>query len=205
MNDPISPAFQWLTDTAYNTYSQFGEDGVLQAIFSVIRAENEWCFECGAADGLFFSNTRRLIEQGWKAVLVEADESAFARLHRNSSGYGERIKFFNAKVCDGLRLETVLHRAGAPLDIDLVVIDVDGQDYFLWNSMFQYRPRVVVIEFDPNADDDFIPQLGGEGQAGERAIHALGAGKYYTPVYRSATNIIFVRQQLDRLLMNHKS
>ena len=196
----IAAEFQWIEDVAYNTYSQFGEDGVLKAIFRVIGALNEWCMECGAADGLFFSNTRRLIENGWHAVLIEADRATFARLHQNCAGFGERVQCFQVQVDHDHRLETILRRVNAPLDIDLVVIDVDGQDYYLWNALHRYRPRVVVIEYDQNVDQDFIPPLGGAGQAGERAIYSLGVGKYYTPVYRSKTNLIFVQRPLDRLL-----
>ena len=197
---PMTPdsEFAWLEDMAFNDYSQFGEDGVLQAIFSVIGATNEWCFECGAADGLFFSNTLRLLEQGWRGVLVEADAAAFKRLVENNAN--DRIVCFNHRLDASHRIDAILHRAGAPLDIDLVVIDVDGQDYYLFNAMLQYRPRVVMIEFDQHADEDFIPILGGEGQAGSRAIEKLVNGKFYQLVHATATNGIFVHQILARLL-----
>jgi hypothetical protein len=192
------PHFAWLENMAFNDYSQFGEDGVLQAIFSVIHPANEWCFECGAADGLFFSNTRRLIEHGWRGVLVEADPQAFSRLVQNNAN--DLITCCNHLVGDSHRIDGILHGAGAPLDIDLVVIDVDGQDYYLWNSILQYRPRVVMIEFDHNADADFIPTLGGKGQAGSMAIRKLGAGKFYELVHANKCNGIFVQRPLARLL-----
>lgn len=198
-----SPAeFTWLGDHVRNVYSQFGEDGVIDAIFKVIGAENRWCMECGASDGLFFSNTRRLLDAGWTAVLIEADRSAFDRLRRNSQAFGDRAKLLLAQIDSDHRLETALERAGAPADIDLAVIDVDGQDYFVWNSLLRYRPRVVMIEFDPYAPDGgyFIPQLGGAGQAGELAIVSLGVGKFYEPVFQSDRNIIFVKQSLSPLL-----
>lgn len=196
----MSAQFEWLFDVAYNAYSQGGEDGVLQAIFSVIRPENEWCLECGAADGIFFSNTRRLIENGWRGILIEAEEATFNRLCANNEGFGERVTCVLGKIGDTHRLDGVLHRCGAPTDIDLVVIDVDGQDYHLFNSLFRYRPRVVVVEYDFNADPDFIPAINADGQAGEEAIRNLGCGKLYTEVYRSLTNLIFVRQTLAHLL-----
>lgn len=192
--------FDWLEDCAMNVYSQWGEDGVLQAIFATIGTQNKWCMECGASDGLFFSNTRHLIEQGWNAVLVEGDRSKFQRLHANSEGFGERVKCVPVQVDNENRLEGILKQCGAPIDIDLAVIDVDGQDYFLFNSLLRYRPRVVVCEFDFAADFDFIPPLRGQGQAGARAIQALGVGKFYWPVYRSETNFIFVKQPLEKVL-----
>jgi hypothetical protein len=196
----IDRKFAWLADMAFNDYSQFGEDGVLQAIFSAIGPANEWCFECGAADGLFFSNTRRLIESGWRGVLVEADGSAFERLVENTERFGDHVACINRLIDASHRIDGILYSAGAPLDIDLAVIDVDGQDYYLFNSILQYRPRVVMIEFDQNADEDFIPTLGGPGQAGSRAISKLANGKFYDLVFANRINLIFVQKHLAHLI-----
>lgn len=195
----IPPGYAWLETVAFNSYSQDGEDGVLQAIFSLISPANKWCLECGAADGLFFSNTRRLIEEGWKAILIEADPAQHARLVENSEAEG--VHCVNATINAACRLETILDRYAAPRDIDLLVLDIDGQEYYAFNALRKYQPRVVLIEFDHNVHEDFIPTLGGPGQAGQRAIARLGAGKFYTAVYRNFCNMILVRQPLDRLLV----
>lgn len=182
-----------LTAFARNDYSQFGEDGVLESIFQRIGTSNKWCLECGAADGLFFSNTRRLIELGWTGVLVEADAARCARLTKNSEPYSTHC--FNVKIGPEHRLDDILASAGAPSDIDLAVIDVDGQDFHVFNAMLRHKPRVVVIEYC-QGDPEFIPTLGGEGQAGLRAITALCAGRDYVSVWRSYSNLICVIQEL---------
>ena len=200
MNIQIDRRFQWIAQHAFNDYSQFGEDGILQAVFSELDPASRWCFECGAADGLFFSNTRRLIESGWHGVLVEADEAAFGRLVENNAPFADRVRLFNCLIDNTNRIDDILQAAGAPADIDLAVIDVDGQDYYLFNSILRYRPRVVMVEFDGNADPDFIPTLGGPGQAGSMAMRKLAAGKYYELVYANRCNLIFVPQRLAHLL-----
>jgi hypothetical protein len=185
-----------LTDHALNVYSQWGEDGVLAEIFDRIGAENKWCFECGAADGLFFSNTRALIDAGWTGVLVEADSGRYERLVKNCEGLSAHC--INASVGQD-RIDDLLASKGAPPEIDLVSIDVDGQDFYIWNALLRHRPNVVVIEYG-DEDPDFIPRLGGEGQAGLGAITRLGIGKNYFPVWRSQTNLVFVRQGLEEKL-----
>ena len=192
---------EWLSEAASNTYSQFGEDGIIDAIFRTIGVANQVCFECGAADGIFFSNSRRLIESGWSAVLVEADQEQFARLTANCDGFGERVVCVRASVGVDLGLEEILDKVDAPQDIDLVVIDVDGQDYHLFNSILRYCPRVVVVEYDPLADEDFIPGIGADGQAGLRAVRKLAAGKYYVEVCRTRTNLIFVRHPIEKAFL----
>lgn len=202
-----SEQFAWLKDKACNKYSQFGEDGILAAIFDRIGTENRWVMECGAADGLFFSNSRKLIEQEWSAVLIEGDREQYAKLsnlypipHRE----GQTIATLCAKITPNgrssfdqvLSLWSTASDWTVPEDLDLAVIDVDGADYWLFNSLLKYRPRVVMVEYDPAADPDFIPPMGGEGQAGLQAIIKLGIGKYYWPVVVTSTNVIFVQQEL---------
>lgn len=194
-------SYEWLRQRKRNDYSQGGEDGILQAIFEVIGTANQWCLECGAADGLLFSNTRRLIERGWNSIQVEADPGTFARLVDNSVGL-PRVQCANVRLDNDHRLDAILEAAKAPLDLDLMVIDIDGQDFHAWNALLKYQPRVVLIEFDPNVDDEFVPTIGGEGQAGRMAIHRLANGKLYTPVYQNLFNTIAVRQPLDRLLIS---
>lgn len=192
--------YGWLRQYARNRYSQFGEDGVVDVIFKVIGTEGRWCFECGAADGLFFSNTRALIEFGWNGVLVEANDADYSRLVVNSANAGGQCACFHARLDSEIGIDDILERAGAPKIIDLASIDVDGQDYYLFNAMLRYQARVVAIEHDPNVDDDYLPRLSGQGQAGIGVITRLMWGKSYSEVFRTLTNSVWVKRPLDRLL-----
>jgi 2-O-methyltransferase len=189
------------TITPFNEYSQFGEDGIIEAVFNKIGTVNRWVLECGAADGVFFSNSRRLIQAGWDALLIEADSKQFEKLGQRYLG-NPHVTCFNYRVAPtgAYSLDALLSRTEAPVQLDLAVIDVDGQDYWLWNSLLKYQPRVVVIEFDPNTDPDFIPDIGGSGLAGRDAILRLAYGKLYTPVCRTWCNWVFVRSDLAGLL-----
>lgn len=193
--------FLWLGEHRANVYSQFGEDGILAAIFEKIGAENRFCCECGAADGVFFSNTRALIEADWRSLQIEADSRQFEKLvdlysdYRSVGCYRERV---DAKTNT---LDKLLHEARAPIGLDLLVIDVDGQDYWLFNSLVKHSPRVVMVEYDPAAEKDFAPPQEGLGQAGLFAVIRLGIGKYYFPVAITSTNVIFVKQELCALLV----
>src|SRR5690242_13521658 len=61
--------------------SQFGEDGIVEKIFSLIPGQDRWAVEFGAWDGQFCSNTLNLIKNhGWSAVLIEANRKKFKEL-----------------------------------------------------------------------------------------------------------------------------
>ena len=128
---------------------------------------NKWVLECGASDGVFFSNSRKLIEEGWFGVLVEADPAQFEKLTAlyASTLEAERVQLFQHRVSSSEPggLDVILSAANAPRSLDLAIIDVDGQDYWLFNSLLKHRPQVVMVEYDPNAPVDFVPPINGEG------------------------------------------
>lgn len=191
---------RWPDKHAANLHSQFGEDGILSAVFDKIGMTNRYCVDVGAADGFLFSNVRQFVEQGWSALLIESDEERFAQLAKNAEGqFGDgKIQCFNYKVeVNGYySLDNLLEKAGAPVEFDLLSIDVDGQDYYIWNSLLHYKPRVVVIEYNPEAEPMYIPPLGGKGQAGWNAVSYVAAARGYLCICRTQTNLICVRRDI---------
>ena len=185
---PIHVTFcvPWLLNKAANTYTQFGEDGLIAACLERIGETNRQCFEVGAADGLFFSNTLRLREQGWSAVLIESDQKQFAKLDRD---YGRSAICIHANATD---LDNQIPKQFSRTP-DLGVIDIDGQDYWLWHDMVDIRPRVMLVEIFPPHDAEPIPKRGAlAGQTGLDAIKALGIDKGYTLVATTLCNAIFI-------------
>ena len=126
----LEPSAAWLDGRQRDDYSQFGEDGLIEAVFEKIGTTNQWCFEVGAADGLFFSNTKRLRDAGWRAVLVEGDPLQADKCR--SSYESSRVHVVSQKIKHD-SLDHILAGVGAPIRMDFGVIDIDGQDY--WASM----------------------------------------------------------------------
>lgn len=192
----LDESAKWLDGLQRNDFSQFGEDGLIQAVLERIGETNRWCFEVGAADGEFYSNTKRLRQAGWRAVLIEADDAHYAKLaskrEPGTFAIQERIKRDS--------LDRILAMVNAPKDIDLGIIDIDGQDYWAWLGMEKYKPRVMLVEYmylnDNFTDPWFVPPENGEGQAGLEAICELGHRKGYTPIASTYCNVLFARNDV---------
>jgi len=178
-----------------NVYSQNGEDGIIEAIFERIGINNKWCLEVGASDGILFSNTRQFVEKGWNAILIESEKLAYDRLVENCKDYPNAIPVF-AEIGINCTLDSILKKYGAPKDLDLMVIDIDGQDYHVVNAMLEYEPRILVVEYAPLAETEFIPPLGGKGQAGRAAITRLGCSKGYRSQIDTKVNLIMMHYTL---------
>ena len=150
--DKRNPESVKLNQYERNVYSQAGEDGIIEAIFDVIGTKNRWCVEFGAWDGVHFSNTCRLIrEEGWSAVLIEGDEDRCSEIRANHPDEDRVYPMHRWVGFDAGKdpIDDILKETPIPQDFDLISIDIDGIDWHVWNSIVDYRPRVVVIEFNP--------------------------------------------------------
>jgi hypothetical protein len=151
-----------LMDFSRNEFSQFGEDGILEKIFEIVPNQNKTCIEFGAWDGKKYSNTHYLIAtKQWTGVLIEANSKRFVDL-QNTYKNNERVHMINSYVdFEGKdSLDNLLKQTAIAQDFDLLSIDIDGNDYHIWDSVVCYKPKVVVIEFNPTIpnDIDFIQE-----------------------------------------------
>jgi hypothetical protein len=188
-----------------NVQSQFGEDGILEKIFDIIGTSNKWCVELGALNGTHDSNAWQLIKnEGWSGVLIEADKTYFEKLEKEYTGI-ERAVCVNAFVSfEGAdSLDALLAKTAIPKDFDLFSLDVDGNEYHLWDSLVIYQPRVMMVEFNAS-----IPHHISFSQPRDmkvfqgsslRAFVELGKKKGYELVAANETNAFFVRADLFQL------
>lgn len=197
--ESLAPLTKRIDDT-----SQFGESTLVAAILDRIGERMPWCFECGASEPEYASNTKLFRERQWQSVLIEKDPLK-AQLLRSRAGPWAIIIEQEVVIenCTPERritgLDAVLAevrcpwcRSRFPYHADFGVIDVDGQDWHLWKRMTVYSPRIMVVECWPGDDAAPPPELGGKGQAGENAIVELGREKGYKPICRTTCNVIFI-------------
>ena len=181
-----------LTPNESRVYSQGGEDGVLQTIYDAIGTTGKNFVEFGAWDGKHLSNTANLrLHYGWTGLLMEGSDR----------GDGELVKreFISAE-----NVEALFDKYGVPQTFDLLSIDIDGNDYWVWNAIERYTPRVVVVEYNilftrdaattmAYAADHVWDKTSYHG-ASLAAFQKLGTRKGYTLVHTDswAPNALFV-------------
>lgn len=201
--DRRKPGSCFLQEFRRNINSQFGEDGIIEKIFEIVPPANRWAVEFGAWDGLHLSNTCHLVRDlGWNGVMIEGSAEKFAELTENF-GHLDDAHLVHALV--GFErgknsLDDVLATTACPRDVDLVSIDIDGSDHHVWRSMVRYRPRVVVIEFNPSVPNDVIfvqdRDMDIHQGASLAAMVELGKQKKYELVATTNCNAFFVREEL---------
>lgn len=197
----MSKAPTWLLAHCRNVHSQTGEDGIIEKILEILPERDAWCVEFGAWNGIHLTNTRHLIlEKGYSAVMIEADASRFRELQQN---YADRrnvitqnafVGFTEADGLDALCRETPL-----PVAFDLLSIDIDGNDYHVWKAIVHYKPKVVVIEFNPTIPTPvrFVQPADPSLNQGSSLLSLveLGREKGYELVSVVEHNAFFVRSE----------
>ncbi len=194
----------------YKVYSQNGEDGILMYIFSKIGAQNNAVVELGIGNGTE-CNSRNLIQNfGWNAWLIDGSKKNVEEA--NSFYDGNQ----NVNICHEWitmeNIEIVLADADVPDSIDLLSIDIDGNDYWVWEKIDRINPRVVIIEYnasfgknrsitvpyDPEFDRFKKHKSGYYHGASLAAMEKLGHKKGYTLVCcdSNGVNAFFIQGNL---------
>ena len=170
----------------WDVFSQNGEDGLIQIILDMIKPQTMTCMEFGAADGFFCSNTAYLWNKcGWQATLVESGDDLFSKLERVTRG--------NSKV-DAFHDSVANPDVFCPDVLDLISIDVDGEDFTIWERS-DVRHRVVVIEHNPTFPPHVEMHAGQWIGSSAASLVRLGELKEYKFLMATKTNCFFVRNE----------
>ncbi|HEX75386.1 MAG TPA: FkbM family methyltransferase [Dehalococcoidia bacterium] len=185
-----------------NIKSQDGEDGILEYIFSVIGEGSKRCVEFGAWDGEYLSNTWNLVvNRGWEGVYIESDKKKYKSLFEKWRGGNKKVLTINKRIesTGNSTLDNILKSHDIPKQIDLLSIDVDGNEYYIWESIREYKARVIVIEHNPTIPPH-IEAIGCKGNtnigSSVLALCNLAKRKGHELICCTATNSIFVLGEL---------
>lgn len=170
-------------------YSQHGESLVLNYLFEKIGTVGKYGVEFGASDGYHLSNLRLFLEAGWKGLQMEG----FAH-----SGSGVKQEFITKE-----NINELFDKYQVPKIFDLLSIDIDGNDYWVWKEIDR-EPNVVIVEYNSNFPIDlsvaleYSPSHTFNGSyaysASFKALCNLGERKgYYLYQEVAYCNLIFVK------------
>jgi hypothetical protein len=138
-----------LTRFGFKAYSQADEDGLIEEIFNRIGTKTRRFVEFGVGNGLE-NNSHYLLIKGWRGAWIEGDSKKvlairrkFDPLIRSGQLWIERLFITRDNINDKIKELT------GSEDIDLLSVDVDGNDYEVLSAISCIRPRVVIVEYNP--------------------------------------------------------
>lgn len=147
LNLPL-PKFE---DVEFRAFSQNGEDGILLYIFAIIGTTNKKCIEMCAADGLECNTANLIINHGWEGLLFDGRRELVRRGRKFYVSCADTFSWPPKQVHAWITVENVnslIKENGFGGDIDLLSLDMDGVDYWIWKAIDCINPRVIVLEYN---------------------------------------------------------
>lgn len=129
--------------------SQNYEDGMIAEIFRRIGINSYTFVEIGVGDGSE-NNTQALLTQGWSGWWVEGDAQSCEsiRRHLKNTPYLARQLILYESYVSPENIEKIFLDIGIPSEVDLFSLDIDQDTYHIWAALANFRPRVIVIEYN---------------------------------------------------------
>lgn len=138
-----------ISETGFSVFSQFEEDGMLLFLFSIIGMENKKFIEIGSNDGVNSNCANLFFNFGWYGLFIDFDWWSIKRGERFYRKYPNpwqyKPKFIRAKI-GRENINQIIETNGFHGQIGLLSIDIDGNDYWVWDALTIVDPLVVIIE-----------------------------------------------------------
>jgi hypothetical protein len=128
------------------TFSQHGEDGILKELCFRLGIRHGYFVEFGVQDGLECNTALLARIYDWQGLYVEPDERHNAALRGRYAG-NSAIRTANTFLTVD-NIELVFKENDVPIEFDILSIDIDGNDFWLWRALRSISPKLVVIEYN---------------------------------------------------------
>jgi hypothetical protein len=150
-NHPNVIAWAGLDRWEERIYSQNGEDGIILNLLNRVGCPTKRFAEFGIGNGIECNTANLSLNFGWSGLLMDGDPRrtrAAAEFYRRKLGTNSGRITFRTEWITAENVDSLFRQAGYTEEIDLLSIDVDGNDYWLWEALSSPKPRVVVIEYN---------------------------------------------------------
>jgi hypothetical protein len=136
-----------LRDSEFKVYSQFGEDGIIQNLLSRISSVPETFIEFGVQK-YTEANTLFLLENdNWRGMIIDGSPENIASVKSRDAYWRHDLTAVSAFITRE-NINSIICSNGFRGELGLLSIDIDGNDYWVWEAISDVRPVIVVVEYN---------------------------------------------------------
>lgn len=200
-----------LQDNEFQVFSQWGEDGIIQMLLRHIEIPNKIFIEFGV-ENYTESNTRfLLVNDNWAGLVIDGSHEHISYIKQDSIYWRHNLKAVQAFI-DKDNINKIIAENGIKGEIGILSIDIDGNDYWVWQAIDVVDPAIVIIEYNSIFGKDkavtipynpfFVRSKAHYSMlyagASLKALYNLGKSKGYSFLGCNSVgnNAFFVRQDL---------
>jgi hypothetical protein len=130
----------------FKVFSQWDEDGIIQYLINKIPIENKVFIEFGV-ENYEESNTRfLLLNDHWQGAVLDACLPDIRYIQTDRIYWEFDLQAKRTWITRD-NIDPLLQGFGFSTDVGLLSIDIDGNEYWIWEAIQSVRPRIVIIEY----------------------------------------------------------
>jgi hypothetical protein len=134
-------------DAEFKVFSQFGDDGIIQYLITAIDIPHQVFIEFGV-ENYKESNTRfLLVNNNWRGLVIDGSEFHIQSI-RDSDLYWKHELTAACRFVTKDNINGIFTENGFTGEIGILSIDIDGNDYWIWESINTVRPIIVIVEYN---------------------------------------------------------
>jgi hypothetical protein len=146
-HDALLPEDTPIQETEFKCFSQNGEDGILQFLTGKLKVRERIFVEFGVQD-YQESNTRLLLlKDGWSGLVMDGSARNVEAI-RKSRWFPNRNLQARCAWITRENIDALLASAGVEGPIGVLSIDIDGNDYWVWEAVTVVDPVIVICEYN---------------------------------------------------------
>ena len=138
-----------LEDCGFRIFSQFEEDGYLWYLATVLEIRSKVFIDIGAADGINSNCANLALNLGWRGLFIDGSAD---NVRRGAAFYAQHPDtnlhppIFRQAMVNRENINDLIQEAGFCGIVGVLSIDIDGNDYWVWDALNVVEPMVVIIE-----------------------------------------------------------
>lgn len=142
-----------LIENEFKVYSQWGEDGIIQHLLRHIRVENK-CFVEFGVENYTEANTRfLLVNDNWSGLVIDGNEANVAFIKRDPICWQRNLRVECAFITKD-NINELLKKHGVSGEIGILSVDIDGNDYWVWEAIDCVSPAITIVEYNARFGQD---------------------------------------------------
>jgi hypothetical protein len=209
-----------LEASEFKVTSQWGEDGIIEHLLRHVSIDRKIFVEFGVQDYQEANTRFLLVHHNWSGLVIDGDSENIAKVRQDSVYWRFNLKSESAFVTRE-NINSIISRHGIIGDVGILSVDIDGNDYWVWEAIDCISPRIVIAEynalFGPRAavsvpyDEKFVRTRAHYSNlywgCSLQALESLGRRKNYALVgcNSAGNNAFFVRNDVIGALPERKS
>ena len=147
VNQRAASLYPSLASAEFKVFSQFGDDGIIQYLIAHVPLRARRFVELGVEDYREANTRLLLLKDNWSGLVVDANAKHVQRI-RKAPLYWRHDLTAVAAFLTVENVNKILAHADYARDVDLLSIDIDGNDYWIWQALDSIQPVAIVVEYN---------------------------------------------------------